>query len=218
MRQARYRAEAEVEYLKKQLDERNKAAPSTAPAPAPTVKPVDITTPLNSDDFASYDLYLDARDLQTRARWEKEQAEKTKQTEDAKAAKTVEEQTAVHSARFEERQKIVMAKMPDYQKHFDAFFTVAKAIPALGTAVFESELSADVADHLGSRPDELARIAPLAPGRIWAEIGKLEARLTEDKGSPPPITKAPRPLSDVSGTAGSAPKELSIEERMYGKN
>jgi hypothetical protein len=210
MRQARYRAEAEIEFLKKQLDERKRAS-------TPAEPPADPNKP-KSEQFETWDEFLDARDKYNRKTWETEQVEKQRLAEEAKAKAEAEKESAKHLERFEARERVVQAKSPDYQSHFDRFFERAQSIPPLRTAVFESEIAPDLADYLGGHPEELSQIAGLQPGAIWKAIGKLEDKLSSEKGSPTPITRAPRPLADVSGNAGRALKELSFEEKLYGAN
>jgi hypothetical protein len=210
MRAARYRAEAERDLLKKQLDER-KAEPLTAAAAA--VIKTDPEKP-KSEDFATYDLFLDARDKYNRAAWETEQTRKRTDAEAAEAKIQQQAESAKHLENWNKNEAAVTAKHATYGKDFDAFFAVAKSNPALAGAVFESELGPDLAQHLGVTPAELTRIAALPQRSIWKEIGKLEDRLTS-KGSEPTVTKAPRPLAKVDASAARPEKDRSMEDRFY---
>jgi len=214
MRQARYRAEAEAEFLRKEL-ERRKADPS--PATPPAEPPVDPLKP-KSEHFAEYEDFLDARDAYNRRLWEAEQAAKQKQADDAKAVEDATKRSAKLTEDWNARELIVSGKSPNYPHAFETFIGIARANPALATAVFESEFGPDVAHYLGSHPAELARFAKLAPSPLLKELGKLEDKLSTTGSTTPTVTQAPPPLGDVAGPASTAAKELTLEERFYGKN
>lgn len=205
------RAEARAELLEQQANQRKA---ESLPAPAkepPTGKP-------KSDDFATYDEFLDARDAWNKAEWEKEQTAKQKQTDADKAAAEAKAQSAKHADRWNTREASVKGQFPAYDASFSVFLKVAQQHPALAHAVFESELGPDLAQYLGANVEELTRIQSLDPLKQRIAVGILEDKLQgqlKEKGSTLPITKAPRPLADVSGTASAPVKELAIEDRFY---
>lgn len=217
LRTKKDQAEAQVELLKQQLAERNKAVPQTV-APAAAVPAVDPTKP-KSEDFPTYDDYLDAREKWNRAGWERQNTEKTQQAEREKTVAEAQVENAKRLQGWTAQEKVVMAKQPDYTAQFAVFLKVAEQTPALAVAVYKSDIGPDLAQHLGANPDELARIAKLPAEGIWKAIGVLEDKLTAPEGSvTPTITKAPPPLKSVPGNARGVQKELSIEETFYGKD
>lgn len=58
--------------------------------------------------------------------------------------------------------------------------------------------------HLGDNPDEAARILNLSPTQQAREIGRLEARLSTQPVTPPPVSKAPPPPSHVGSRNASS--------------
>ncbi len=216
LRTAKDKAEARAELLEKQLAERNKTEPLPVKPAAETKPAIDPTKP-KSEDFATYDEFLDARDKYNRGQWEKEQQAKTAEAAQAETIKQQKVESDKHLANWNKHEEVFKATAPEYKAHFDAFFKVAGLNPTLASAVFESEFGPDLSDYLGAHPEELDRIAGLTPRFILKAIGALEDKLGS-KAPDKPITKAPRPLPEVGGKAGGAPKELSIEETFYGKN
>lgn len=217
LRTAKDRAEARAELLEKQLAERSKTETSPAKPAVETKPAVDPLKP-KSEDFPTYDEFLDARDQYNRKQWEQEQDTKAAASAETDRVKQQKVESDKHLANWNKREEAFKPSAPEYKAHFDAFFKVAGSNPTLATAVFESEAGPDLSDYLGSHPEELERIAGLGPRGILKEIGKLEDKLAA-KPVEKPVTKAPRPLADVGGKAGGAPnKELSTEEVFYGKN
>lgn len=220
MRSARYRAEAEAKLLREQLAEhQRKAASLPAPAAANgngTRAPADSAKP-KSEDFTTYEDFLDARDAYNRKQWESDQAVKLQQTEEAKKIEAAKAQAEQQKNVFNSREKLVMAKTPDYAQHFDAFLAVAQLAPAIARAVFESEIGPDLANYLGAHPEELQRIHKLEPLKQHVAVGVLEDRLqSSEKGSSTPkVTKAPPPIGVPGGTAHAPAKDVPMWDRLY---
>lgn len=71
----------------------------------------------------------------------------------------------------------------------------------LVAAIMEADNGEDVAYHLGKHPKEAARIAALSPLSAAREIGKLEAKLAQKPAEPKTPSKAPAPITPLTGTA-----------------
>jgi hypothetical protein len=111
------------------------------------------------------------------------------------------------------------AKYPDFLE------VVGKADTQVPNAVLqyitESQFGPDIAYHLASNPEAVAKISKLPPIKAIAEIGKLELTFETPKaekpepkpvergGAPPPIT----PLSGSgSGSVNTDPSKMSFKE------
>ena len=70
-------------------------------------------------------------------------------------------------------------------------------------AIMEAENGEDIAYHLGKHPKEAERIARLSPLSQVREIGKLEATLLAKPVTPKAPSKAPAPITPLSGAAPS---------------
>ena len=70
-------------------------------------------------------------------------------------------------------------------------------------ALMEADNGEDIAYYLGSHPKEAQRIAQLNPLSQVREIGKLEAKLLSKPVEPKVPSKAPAPITPVSGTAAN---------------
>lgn len=76
---------------------------------------------------------------------------------------------------------------------------------SIAAAIVESDMPDRLMAFMASNPDEVERIASLAPSRQAAEIGRLEAKLA----SVPKTSNAPAPIKPI-GTRGTAsPGDLS---------
>lgn len=84
--------------------------------------------------------------------------------------------------------------------------------PMMAEVIRESDLGPQVAYHLGTNRNEAARIASLSPQRQAAELGKIEAALTQaPKSSAKPIP--PPPPQTVGGVSAGLSK--SMEQMSY---
>jgi hypothetical protein len=75
-----------------------------------------------------------------------------------------------------------------------------------------SDLGPDLAYWLGSNPKEADRISRLSPLAQAKEIGKIEAKLSND----PPVkrtTSAPAPISPVTARSSGAPSHDTTDPR-----
>lgn len=76
-------------------------------------------------------------------------------------------------------------------------------------AIVDSDAPHKLMKHLGDNPDEAARILLLNPTQQAREIGRLEARLSTQPATQPPVSKAPPPPSHVGtrNVASVAPSD-----------
>lgn len=88
-----------------------------------------------------------------------------------------------------------------------------KLAPFMARAMMESDVGADIAYYLGNNPAEANRIASLTPTAQAREIGRLEARFTEQSGGRK-VSSAPEPITPIGdkGTTGKVEKAKSIDD------
>lgn len=230
MRAARYRAEAERDFLKQQLDEQRKAA--SLPAKAVTEEKPTSGKPKLSDftdkigsQFSTYEdaqeAYQDARDTWNRSDWEQKETEKQRLAKEEAEKKQLEEAGKTQKAKWEERAAITRAN--PLNKDFDtvAYSDKVQITPAMHAFLMKSQIGPDVLLAQGRDLKENARIVQLDPIEQIVELTKIEtallAKAEASKGSIPKVTQAPRPAVDVAGVAAGGVRELSMEDRFYGK-
>ncbi len=113
----------------------------------------------------------------------------------------------------EKRQQTWEQKASAARARFNDFDEALETAPAPSRAVAEvlneSPIGGDVAYHLATHPDEYQRINRLGPVAAALELGRIEARLAppQQKKSPIPTTKAPRPPSPVTAAAAARPSD-----------
>ena len=71
-------------------------------------------------------------------------------------------------------------------------------------SIMEAENGDDIAHYLGKNPKEAQRIAQLHPRSQIREIGKLEAKLLSTQEKPKAPSKAPAPITPLTGAASVA--------------
>lgn len=84
---------------------------------------------------------------------------------------------------------------------FDEVVGDFKPASPWGWAMVEAENAVDIAHYLGKNPDEVERIKSLHPYAQFREIGRLSAKLEAAPAAPKQPSKAPPPITPVSGTA-----------------
>jgi hypothetical protein len=77
--------------------------------------------------------------------------------------------------------------------------------PVMADAIRESGRGAEIAYYLGKNPGEAAQMAGLPPVSQATAIARLEGRLAAGTS---PMSRAPQPVSTLSGRGGSAAKLL----------
>lgn len=143
-----------------------------------------------------------------------------------KAALAKQQQTQ-RQAVFNERQQSLAQKVEAGRQKYVDFDSVVfnQSVPfsdAMTEAIIDAGNSADIAYHLGSNPQEAARIASLSPMQQIMEVAKLDVTI---QGKQKKQTKAPPPSEPVQGgdtMVSRDPDKMSIEEwrkwRKSGKN
>jgi hypothetical protein len=134
------------------------------------------------------------------------------------ALKTHEEKQAQERAKasqsqisksWEERVETASSKYDDWE---DVVGEMKPTNP-LSVAIMSSDNGEDVAYHLGKNLKEATRIASLDPLRQVLAIGQLSAKLSLDPPKPKQPSKAPAPITPVSGKE-VASEELSDKDEM----
>lgn len=100
--------------------------------------------------------------------------------------------------------------------NFDANLRTLKTVGEISRDFLEIVTDMDeghkVINHLGANPDEAERILSLPPLKQARELAKLEASLGK-AAPPPPVSKAPAPISPVgSRTTPAEPEEFASTE------
>lgn len=196
--------------------------PGGAPAEAAQgVKPA-AAGPGADDPEPDLNKYTDYQQYQRDlVRWEIRQSQKQQAVE----ARRVEAENAQRQRATTWQGRISAAAAKPELPNFEAiaFNTTLQVSPVMGDAIMDSELGPEILYHLGSNPDEAARISKLSPIAQVREIGKLEASLakpadtgaaSEDEPAPQKtaISKAPPPIPRPAGSASKpAPSAKSIE-------
>lgn len=87
--------------------------------------------------------------------------------------------------------------------------------PMMADVIRESDVGPEVAYHLGTNPQEAARIASLPHHRQAAELGKLEVRLSQPAPkapTPPPPPPPPATVAGIAAGLNKTPEEMSMSE------
>ena len=179
-----YRREAEAKARAEFAERRAQELEAKFNAP----KPVDGEPKL--EQFSDIEEYAKAK-----ADWKAQEALKEHEAK--------RQQESVRS----EQQKVLQEweeKVADAAEKYDDFDqVVGKFVPNShwGFAMAEADNGADIAYFLSKHPKELQRITALPPRSQIREIGKLEAKLSATPAAPKQPSKAPAPITPVSGTA-----------------
>lgn len=204
----RAEAQARADHLEKQLAE---ARAATSPAKAegePTLAQFDY----DPEKYAAA-----KADFATK-RAEKELGEKQRTV-----AQQAEHQRLVSS--WEEKVDKASDKYDDWP---DVVGELQPTSPFVAS-IMEADNGEDVAYHLGKHPKEAERIAKLPPRQQVFEIGKLSAKLASTPEKPKTPSKAPAPITPLSGAAPIAtpvPSEADDmktwmrkrQKQVYGKS
>ena len=159
------------------------------------------------DDYAKY--------IEDRSAWASRQAVKEALAEAQKQATQAQQQ---QTAATRETELVTQAKalFDKGTEEFDDFEEVAAdpelpVTEAMTAAMLASDIGHQVQYHLGSHPDEAARIAKLNPVQQVREMALLEASLSAPKAKPKKkTTSAPEPIKPVGGK--SAPKSIDEDD------
>lgn len=157
--------------------------------------------PPSLDDFNTYEDFVDAK-----ARYAARQEFKAQQRTAAEAGKS-----AANGQREEVLKAGFAAQVEDARTRYTDFDAVAfdPKVPvtaAMQAAILESDMSADVAYHLGKNPDVAFRLATMSPLAVAREIGRIEQTIL----STPAVvkaTQAPDPISPVGQRSAPVQKD-----------
>lgn len=177
------RAELERDYLKQEIETLKAPKAATQAAGKP-----------KASDFADPEAYVEAL-----ADWKFDQ----------RMAKHSEQSQRESEAQRQEREayedaQVARQKLSAGAKKYADFDEVTgnPDVPitrVMAKAIVESDISADLAYHLGTHIEEAERIANLPPTRQAIELGKLEDKLK----APPKPTQTPPPIKPLDGNAGA---------------
>lgn len=121
---------------------------------------------------------------------------------------------------YEERAARLKESKPDYDSVVGN--PALRITPIMADVIRESDAGPEVAYHLGTNPQEAARIAALSPHRQAVELGKLEARLSapaqpaKSNRTPPP--PPPQTVAGLSNGLNKAPEDMSMAEYVAARN
>lgn len=94
-----------------------------------------------------------------------------------------------------------VAKADEEYDDFEEVVGDLKPTTPWAVALMRSDNGDEVAYYLGSHQKEAQKIFALDPGLQFLEIGKLSAKLSATPSTPKTPSKAPAPISPVSGSA-----------------
>jgi hypothetical protein len=183
---------ARADFLEKQLSEtRQKAAPAEDPG-APRLEAFS-----DIQEYAkAYAKYESERALKEHA------AKQQNETHQQQQARLVEG--------WEAKTEKAETKYPD----FDEVVGDLKPTSAWAIAVMEAENADDVAYYLGTHLDEARKIVAMTPLAQARAIGKIEAKLLAEPPKPKTASKAPAPITPLSGAAQVATDVPSDEDDL----
>lgn len=193
--------------LRAQIDVLMQQAQQPKVADQTPAQPQDDDPQPNQDDYVGdYGKYLEDRSA-----WASRQAVKKAWSDLQKEAqKAHQKQTA--NAREAEVVTQARALADKGREEFEDFEEVAgdphlPVTEAMTAAMLASEIGHQVQYHLGSNPEEAARISQLNPVQQVREMALLEASLSTPKAKPrKKTTSAPEPIKPVGGK--SAPRSI----------
>jgi len=185
---------------------------SDAPLPAPEPRPA-------RDDFADPDTYDTALIEWSARQTARITAQEVEQREATRRA--AEEKTRSDAAMMEEGQRLAATWQERRAKTLEAhpdFAEVAEnpdlQIPvSMVPTLLEIDNGPEVLYHLGSNPDEAARLSKLSERQQVIELGRISERLSQPRR--PQVTKAPKPITPLgnNNTAGPKdPNDMTTEE------
>lgn len=112
----------------------------------------------------------------------------------------------------EESTEMLMETGAEKYEDFEAVVTGDVDItPVMRDTLFLMDNAADVAYYLGKNPSEARKIATLPPIRQAAEVGKIEAKLSQPKKVAKKPT-APDPVSPVGGSSTPSDEIQPVED------
>jgi hypothetical protein len=126
------------------------------------------------------------------------------------ARREAEQQQRAYLEAYHDREEVARDKYDDFEQV--AYNPNLPVTEAMARAIQASEIGPDVLYHLGSSPNEAARISRLDPILQAREIGKIEARLAAE-----PLVKktsnAPAPIAPVTARSQGTPRYDTTDPR-----
>jgi len=111
---------------------------------------------------------------------------------------------------FHEREEEARGKYDDFEQV--AYNPKLPITDAMAQTIQASEVGPDMAYYLGTNPKEADRISRLSPLQQAKELGKIEAKLSDN----PPVKKtssAPAPIAPVTARSSSSPAYDTTDPR-----
>jgi hypothetical protein len=224
----------------------NLAEVDSAPAPEVTTTPETEVQTSETPEVApksfsqeELDAAIGKRLAREQRKWEREQANRSAETQIVRAAPTAsvdqfESPEAYAEALAYQRAEELIAKreaakqqsqvLESYQEReesarekYDDFEQVAynPKLPitnVMAETIQSSDIGPELAYYLGSNPKDAERISRMTPLSQAKEIGKIEAKLAAE----PPVkrtTSAPAPISPVTARASGSPSHDTTDPR-----
>ena len=148
------------------------------------------------DNFESPDAYAEALAL--------------RKAEELLAQREIQKQQAQIVEAYGEAEEKARDKYDDFEEV--VYNPKLRITNAMAEAIQSSEAGPDLAYWLGSNPKEAERIANLSPLMQAKEIGRIEAKLSDN----PPVkktTSAPTPISPVTARSSGSPSHDTTDPR-----
>ena len=135
------------------------------------------------------------------------------------ATKEYETKQKTEAATAEQRRLLTnwQEQVDKAEDKYDDFQTIVGDIQPnspFTAALMHAENGADIAYHLGKESKEAQRIASLPPLAQVFEIGKLAAKLSAEPEKPKAPSKAPAPITPITGVAPTATNEPTEQDTM----
>jgi len=197
------------------------------------------TQPSKTFTQEELDAAIGKRLAREQRKWEREQAQRSAETQIVKAAPTAsvdqfespeayaealayqkaeeliakreaaKQQSAVLES-YQEREESAREKYDDFEQV--AYNPKLPITNVMAEAIQSSDIGPDLAYYLGSNPKDAERISRMSPLSQAKEIGKIEAKLSNN----PPVkktTSAPAPISPVTARSSGAPAYDTTDPR-----
>ena len=191
--EAKRQWEAEKERAEKLQQLLDKAITKEEPPPErPVGKP-------KAEDFDTDEDFFDALTdwkLEQREKAVQEKREQAKREEEQKKQEmTAQEREAEFRTNAIKMNQEGRGKYKDYEQ---VVFSLPSEVMTrqLAEAILDTDLSADIAYHLGKNPEEAGKIAQLSPTKQAIALGKIESRISNQKKE---VSNAPPPINPLKG-------------------
>jgi hypothetical protein len=186
----------------------------STPEPAKPAAPKAPTFPIFTDwvlqdgnGEKSFEDYLDSRqDFRDTQRRETERAESERIAKETRDRET----DATRATQFEAwvgRRDAFIARQPDFVEKAGPFLSSLTPGTPVGDAFLESPVGPEMAWHLVTHPDDMARLSRLSLNSLLRELGKIESLYESDTDSPRASASA-GPAAKTVTTAPAPPTTL----------